>query len=77
MEKFALANKNKIMQFALANRMVKNGIHNGKGSSRKMGRYTPSRADTLCRGENKGGDKVWQILDDTPWRSSAKLGRRG
>ena len=40
-----------------------------------MGRYTPSRADTLCRGENKGGDKVWQILDDTPWRSSAKLGR--
>ena len=42
-----------------------------------MGRYPEARSDTLCRGENKGGDKVRQILDDTTWRSSAKLGRRG
>ena len=74
MEKFASANKNTIKQFALANRMVKNGIYNGKGSSRKMGRYTPSRADTLCRGKNKGGYTLWQILDDSSWRGAAKLG---
>lgn len=57
--------------------MVKNGIHNGKGSSRKVGRYPKTRADTLRRRENKGRNKVWQILDDTQGSRFTKLGKCG
>lgn len=40
-----------------------------------MGRNSTPRADSLCRGENKGGNQVRQILDDTAGCRAAKLGQ--
>lgn len=42
-----------------------------------MGRYPKTRADTLRRRENKGRNKVWQILDDTQGSRFTKLGKCG